>query len=290
MAIVGSQKFRDGTDDKKKKTNQGINLVEFKKAKPPEEVLAHQKNLQQEEQEIKKDREFYGITTFGSFLVCFSLLLLNTNPVTGFLFTLVLWFSSRKVNDSVRELARINQVKASERIEEILVGHFSGKEALIYSALQEPRLNTDKKSIDYLLTLSSGLQIAISVRSILPPMNESEFIKVYFDHHRKKLVYRKGKKNGKRTFNFDPIHQLKEGAMWLSQNQTDLLNQLPICIVVMAEPSLIDIYKKSPVQLLNSETYLCIEDVYVVEEKRLITLISSLNQLKTNKTKKNAQT
>ncbi|GFE71944.1 hypothetical protein [Chroococcus sp. FPU101] len=272
MKIVGLKKARNEVSPKKAVHTQNIN--EQIEATPAEQ----KKDDNTPQHKAEKQREIYGFTALTSVLYAIAMMT-GLLPSGGLLvFSLLLWFSSEKISESVRLLGQYTQLEASRRIGETLKLAFAQPKTTIYSALEDRRLQIDQTIIDYLLNLPNGKTFAISIRTILPPKYEKSSIRVYFDSTKNQLTYRKGH-NGRRYFQFNPVQNLQNGTDWLFKNYRELFTQPAIKILVMANPIEINTsIANSPVQSINSDDYLCIEEVYVVEEAKLITLIEALNQ------------
>lgn len=254
------------------------NIDEGKKAKS-----VHLDDANTEIEKAEREREIYGFAALTSVLYGIAMIT-GILPSSGLvLFSLFIWYSKEKINESVRLLGQYTQLLASKRILEKLTNTFDQPGTKIYSVLDDPRLQIDKSVIDLILNFSEGKSFVISIRTILSPQSDDKSfkkssIRVYFDTYKNQLLYRKGLK-GRRYFQYDPVDSLRSATDSLKQNHRELLAGQPIKILVMATP--IHVHTStpnSPVRVINSKRYLYVEEVYVVEEAKLIDLIKALNQ------------
>lgn len=230
-----------------------------------------------EEKEVNPT-QFWGLTSFTFYAYSLLLLIAGTNPATGLVVSLIGFIAMKKHNRAIKESGRLRQLEACERIKVLFQKRFYRKNFTIYSSLDDLRLHLGKINIDYIIISPSNKTYAISVRSILPAKEEEEQTRVYFDENKNKLGYRKTIKSGKKYFNVDPVESLKEGIADLAEQYPELVPTPPYYLIVMAEPTIINVHANSPQKTIGSDTYLYLNDAYIVEEKQLIALIRSLEK------------
>lgn len=257
-----------------------VERLKIHKLKKTPKKQSNQEQLQQ----LEEEQDVWGVRTFIFYLAILGGLLLSFNPATNLVLGFLATLSMKKYNRAIQDLGRMQHIEDCQRIGQSLTKLFSPQQALIYSSLEDERLQLEKIAIDYLLTLSPQQTFAISVRSILPKSGEDGQPRVYFDANKNKIGYRKTIKSGKKYFNIDPIESLKEGTQHISENSPELVPASPVHIVVIAEPSLVTLHKDAPTQQMGAEIYLCIDNVYVVGEKDLIPLLNALEKKRGGKT------
>jgi hypothetical protein len=222
--------------------------------------------------ELNKERGFYGIIV--SIATILSLLASSTNPIVAAFYMLLVLGSKEKASEALKQIGILHQIEACDRLSQKLRDSF-GSKAIISSWLHDERLAYGSDGLDCLVNLSSGLTFAISIRAIIPPTEG--YTKVFFNSSQEKLAYRK-LKTGIRYFRADPVQMLLEKTKWLYQNHPELFNSQPIPIVVIAEPSQVEIKEKSPVVVVGEREYISCNNVYVVAESDTFELIKAIEQ------------
>jgi hypothetical protein len=226
----------------------------------------------EEKTELNKKRGFYGITL--SIAATLGLFTSSINPILTFLYMVIILCSKEKSSETIKQIGILHQVEACDRLSQKLRDFF-GSKGTISSWLYDERLAYGRDGLDCLVNLSSGATFALSVRAIVPP--KEGYTKVSFSSGREQLAYRK-LKTGLRYFGEDPIQSLLEKTEWLYQNRQELFNSQPIPIVVIAEPSQLEIKQNSPVIAVGEREYIYWNNVYVVAESDTLELINALDQ------------
>lgn len=226
-------------------------------------------------QKIEQERQNYGkisvllvILTLGSLI----------GPVFPFswLPSLMLVLSTKKIEKSNQILGQIVQDEASKRIGETLSTSLEQDLTKFYSTATDQRLKIDKNLLDYFLILREGISFAISIRAIVPAAHEKYKSRVILDTNRRLLAYRKGE-SSRRYFNYDPLKNIKEATEYLAQHYQDEFNTEPTLIVVMADPTIIKANRTPEfTEFIGERNYMRVDGVYVVEEERLVRLISAI--------------
>lgn len=230
-----------------------------------------EKKQELEEKRNQEGKATLALTTLliGSLLSPLSALSLGIS--------IMLLSSTKKIEESNRLLGQVIQAEASVRLGNTLRESLASDTAKLYSASSDDFLKLDKNVLDYLLLLSSGASFAISIRSIVPAADETLQTRVYFDTNRNLLSYRKGNSK-KRYFNYNPIKNMREMANHLVGSYPNLFKHPPVIIMVVADPIIVKI-ERTPdfVKTVGEENYLCVDEVYVIEENRLINFIRSIS-------------
>lgn len=253
-----------------------------------EAQTSHQKELK-EEYEIKRQK-YANLLVVSASSVGLCLLL---NPLGGILlvFTALLSkFSADKVNEVTNSLIQLDRDNAIVRLENLFRERLTNPNTVILCRTRDERLLLSddlKNSLDFVISLPSSLTLAISIRAMRPIENNP--IKVYYEAEKKQLGYRKSRSSGKRKFGIDPVRETKRRVSSLYKNHPELFPSFPETIVLFAEPVSIEIYDSSPVQVFEGSKYLYLKDIYFVDERKLFSLITALEQEKLFKVKPDAE-
>jgi hypothetical protein len=212
-----------------------------------------------------------GVTLFSS-----------TSPIAGIFLIISLVLNYHKVSDLFKKIGILNQLLACERLNERISEVFSSR-GTISTWVKDEKLLYANDGLDCLLSLDSGLDFAISIRAIIKPKKGQT--RVFFHSTKKQMVYRKFKE-GIRIFRGDPIQILKDKTRYISQNNPELFKGTLIQVLVFAESSNLEVYDNSPVEILDGRKYLYWDNVYIVDEASVISLIESLEKKYTQRPKR----
>jgi len=169
--------------------------------------------------------------------------------------------------------------EAQNRIAKLLKETYLEKGGELYSVLDENPLcilNPTGLRQEYLniaLFLPSGKWFAISVKSL-----KGEWDYVYPELETNILRYRN--RHGAKRWNIEPIKELTQQVEYLA-NFSDFFKTLPTKIVVISSPARVKNFNDVSKRIMGLRV-LCLNGVYVTEEKDLLRLIDGLI-LKENK-------
>ncbi len=272
--LKNQSEIRGLNKDPNNTATQKIDKSPLRETPPLAAEETNQEN-KEKQQELEEKRNNYGKLSLAFIALLIGSLL---SPLSSFslVFSLMLFSSTKKIEESNRLMGQLIGAEASKRVRERLKEFLGDDIVKLYSAEEEPRLKFGKKSLDYLLTLQSGISFAISVSYVVPPADEKLRSRVYLDPEKKLLSYRKGRAS-KRYFQYDPLQTITEVTSQLYQYNLLSPGHSPIMIAVMADPIVVTTQRTPAFRKeLYGRTYLCVNDIYVVEESRLINLIRSI--------------
>jgi hypothetical protein len=166
------------------------------------------------------------------------------------------------------------QEDAEYRMAQRLVEKLSRPGMTFYSNLDDSKVNSESiQHGEMILHLPPDRVFVIFVKNLISTKDKS--VKVFYDAAIESLRYRKGNR-GKKNFSTDPILNAQQRSQWLLEHEPELIPHPPIPIVVFSDHVILKHHSKTPLQLYGKREFILHQGVYVVEEKKLPSLIMML--------------
>lgn len=144
-------------------------------------------------------------------------------------------------------------------------------DGVIYSRLHHSWLcNTELGDLDIFISLPSGKNFATSVKSLI-----GSSPKVFYHSKKQGFCYRK-QNGGIKKYPVEPTLGLVERVEWLAVNKQDFFGKTPIKILAFSHPIVLYCHEETPVKEIGDRSFVFINDVWCVDERQILTLLTKL--------------